>query len=88
MSNIIKNFNIFNINENINIGDKIQLKFDWEDDDEEFIISDKEIGKVSRVVKSTEDKGDDKIYVCTFIDTNGIKRQIQLTKNGFNKIPK
>lgn len=88
MTKIIKNFNNFNINENINIGDKIQLKYDIEDDDGEFTISDKEIGKISRVIKSTEDKGDDKIYVCTFIDTNGIKRQIQLTKNGFNKISK
>lgn len=88
MNKIIKNFNNFNINENINIDDKIQLIFDWEDDDGEFTITDKEIGKISKVVKSTEDKGDDKIYVCTFIDTNGIKRQIQLPKNGFNKISK
>ncbi len=88
MTRIIKNFNNFIINENININDKIQLKYDIEDDDGEFTISNKEIGKISRVVKSTEDKGDDKIYVGTFIDTNGIKRQIQLHKNEFNKMSK
>ncbi len=88
--NKVKNFGQF-LNENFTKGDLVELKYDIEQDETDgeygYSIDKGEIGRISYLVKSTENERDEnKVYMLKFSEKDGKQRFVQLTQQSFFKV--